>query len=416
MISIVTPFMNGLDLLPDYEAATLGARLVLIDNGSDAETADALQSLPPERGIVIRNESNLGFAAANNQGYAQADGDIIVFLNSDIAGDPAWLKLVADDVKDGALYGPSVNQQLVYGMWLPYIEGWCIAATRATWDRLAYYEEGYRRGPWDAAAYPGPYWEDNDLCLRALQLDIALIQTHWPVQHKGGRTAGALVKHGATFEANRATFTQRVQSASNGTGGSSTPTHARYQAHVHTQSDIQHHLPLLYSLARGNVLELGTRSGVSTAALLAGVEARGGQVWSVDIDDCSGVAAGHPLWTFTQGDSTDDQLFKRVCQQANPIGPAGFEFQLLLIDTFHCYEQAAAELALWHRSVAPGGTILMHDPETFPGVRRAAQEFATKHGWPITFVLPCHGMAVITRPIEGVSAEGASWAMEGAQS
>jgi hypothetical protein len=40
----------------------------------------------------------------------------------------------------------------------------------------------------------------------------------------------------------------------------------------------------------------------------------------------------------------------------------------------------------------------MHDPETFPGVRRAAQEFADAHGWPITFVLPCNGMAVIVRP------------------
>ena len=211
-ISIVTPFLNGLDLLPDYEAATLGARLVLIDNGSDAETADALTSLPPERGIVIRNETNAGFAAANNQGYAQAEGDIIVFLNSDIAADPAWLKLVADDVKDGALYGPSISQQLVYGMWLPYVEGWCIAATRATWERLS--NDGRKHfGPWDDLAYPGPYWEDNDLCFRALQQDIALIQTHWPLQHKGGRTAGALVKHGVTFEANRATFAARAKSA-----------------------------------------------------------------------------------------------------------------------------------------------------------------------------------------------------------
>ena len=163
---------------------------------------------------------------------------------------------------------------------------------------------------------------------------------------------------------------------------------ARYQQHVHTQSDIQHHLPLLYSLSRGNVLELGTRSGVSTAALLAGVEARGGHVWSVDIDECSGVAAGHPQWTFSQGDSRDPDL---PAQVATPI-------DLLLIDTEHQYEIAQAELALWGSYVRPGGTILMHDPETFPGVRRAAQEFADAHGWPITFVLPCHGMAVIRRP------------------
>jgi predicted O-methyltransferase YrrM len=168
-----------------------------------------------------------------------------------------------------------------------------------------------------------------------------------------------------------------------------TDTFQRYQQHYATQSDIQHHLGLLFSLAKGNVLELGTRGGVSTAALLAGVERNGGHVWSVDLDDCSQVAAGHPLWTFMQGSSTDLALYESF---------GATTFDLLLIDTEHTYEQAKAELALWDDRIAPGGHICMHDPETFPGVRRAAQEFATAHGWPITFVLPCHGMAVIRRP------------------
>ncbi len=179
---------------------------------------------------------------------------------------------------------------------------------------------------------------------------------------------------------------------------------ARYQQHLATQSDIQHHLPLLFSLAHGNVLELGTRSGVSTAALLAGVERSGGHVWSIDVEDCSSVAQGHAQWTFVQGDSRDPDL------TAQKTGNEPFD--LILVDTFHAYEVAQAELALWGPHLACGGTILMHDTETFPGVRRAAQEFADAHGWPITFVLPCHGMAVITRPMEGVSAEGSSWAME----
>lgn len=163
-----------------------------------------------------------------------------------------------------------------------------------------------------------------------------------------------------------------------------------YQQHYATPSDIQHHLGLLFSLAHGNVLELGTRSGVSTAALLAGVERDGGHVWSIDLDDCSSVAAAHPQWTFIQGSSTNPDLV------ASKTGDEPFD--LILIDTEHTYEQAAAELALWGPHVAPGGTIAMHDPETFPGVRRAAQEFADARGWPITFVLPCNGMAVIRRP------------------
>lgn len=224
-ISIVTPWMNGLDLLPDYAAAVQGCEVVTVDNGSDAATAQALEA---GGGVYIRNETNLGFAAANNQGYAKATGDIVIFLNSDVVPAGPWLSMVAANVRDGALYGPALNHQLVWGMWLPYIEGWCIAATRGTWARLCaeqvrleiqrFFGEEHpihaanaSIGPWDTAAYPGPYWEDNDLCLRAMQAGISLIQTAWPIQHKGGRTAGALLKHGATFECNRATFAARVK-------------------------------------------------------------------------------------------------------------------------------------------------------------------------------------------------------------
>ncbi len=171
-----------------------------------------------------------------------------------------------------------------------------------------------------------------------------------------------------------------------------TDTFARYQQHLATPSDIQHHLGLLFSLARGNVLELGTRGGVSTQALLAGVEQHGGRVVSVDIDPaCADVAKGHPLWAFWHGSSTDANMAQDITTYNGP-------WDVLMIDTEHTYEQASAELALWGLLVRPGGHILMHDPETFPGVRRAAREFATKHGWPITIVTPCNGMAVLRRP------------------
>jgi predicted O-methyltransferase YrrM len=198
-----------------------------------------------------------------------------------------------------------------------------------------------------------------------------------------------------------------------------TETFQKYQQHYMTPSDIQHHLGLLFSLAKGNVLELGTRGGVSTQALLAGVERHGGHVYSVDIEDCSQVA-NHAQWTFTQASSTDPTLPDRLDAfgEIDENGE-GAPFDLVLIDTEHTYEQASAELALWGLLVRPGGHILMHDPETFPGVRRAAREFAAAHGWAITIVTPCNGMAVLRRPEYpepvGVSAEGASWAMEAAR-
>lgn len=169
------------------------------------------------------------------------------------------------------------------------------------------------------------------------------------------------------------------------------PIKQRYLQLCNTQSDIQHHLPLLYSLAHGNVLELGTRTGVSTAALLAGVETRGGAVLSIDIDDCSELFKGHPQWAFWQQSSTDADVAQDITTYAGP-------FDFLLIDTEHSTEQVSAELTLWAPSMAPGGTICVHDTETFPGVRRAIADFCDARGWQVTFVLPCNGMAVIEVP------------------
>jgi glycosyltransferase involved in cell wall biosynthesis len=241
-LSIITPWYgpNSVALMADYYAAVQGAQVITVDNASEHAIAQQLSAMTTELGgEYIRNNTNVGFAAANNQGYARATGDIVIFLNSDIAAPAGWLNAVAADVQPGALYGPSLAQQLIYGMWLPYLEGWCIAATRETWDGLrprledwtaakARGEWGHiqqhlaengakgkrpivQRGPWDAELFENPYWEDNYLCFEAMDKGVSLIHTAWPVQHKGGASAGALIKHGASFERNRATFAERVR-------------------------------------------------------------------------------------------------------------------------------------------------------------------------------------------------------------
>lgn len=230
-LSIVVPFSGSTaHLITDLSTAVQGAdEVIVVDNASSEDTAAALREVEKyPGGIYIRNETNIGFAAANNQGYARATGDVVMFLNSDVIGAPGWLGVVKHDVREGALYGPSLAQQLVYGMWLPYLEGWCIAATQEVWEKLRTFEVRVKRsepepfgtsqldGPWDHLSYPGPYWEDNDLCLRAIQANVQLVHTRWGqdrlLAHKGGQTAGAIVKHGATFEQNRATFAGRVRS------------------------------------------------------------------------------------------------------------------------------------------------------------------------------------------------------------
>lgn len=404
-------------LLVDYYRSVEGglAEVISIDNACPPATADALREMTEHLcGVYVRNEENKGFAAANNQGYARATGDIIIFLNSDVAPLGPWLHQVIHDVREGAIYGPSLQYQLVAGRHLPYIEGWCVAATRETWEKISGEwkqmegtEEDIARwtrigDPWDALSYPGPYWEDNDLCFRALQAGISLIQTAWAIQHKGGQTAGPVLNHGASFAQNERTFTDRVLAAFGPLKlkpGAWTDVYARYMQHLHTPSDIQHHLPLLYSLARGNVVELGTRTGVSTAALLAGVEAHGGRVWSVDIDPCGHLYAGHPQWSFVQGDSRSAETLLNVFPIIRGEGDnIDAQIDLLLVDSEHCTEVTSAELALWEPLVRAGGYILLHDPETFPGVRRAINDYRRRRpDLQVTYVLPCNGMAVIRK-------------------
>jgi hypothetical protein len=77
-----------------------------------------------------------------------------------------------------------------------------------------------------------------------------------------------------------------------------------YQHRMRAWSDVQQHMPTMYAAARrypgGTVLELGTRTGNSTAALLAGAVSVNGRVVSVDPGPV-GVPVwwrGRDTWTF----------------------------------------------------------------------------------------------------------------------
>jgi GT2 family glycosyltransferase len=94
--SIVIPVFNREDLTrqclatlpPTLDGAGSGETIV-VDNGSAPATAAVLADFPWVR--VIRNDRNLGFAAACNQGARAARGRIVVHLNNDTVAAPGWL-------------------------------------------------------------------------------------------------------------------------------------------------------------------------------------------------------------------------------------------------------------------------------------------------------------------------------------
>ena len=169
-------------------------------------------------------------------------------------------------------------------------------------------------------------------------------------------------------------------------------------------SDIVQHLPRLYSEASRpgvRVLELGVRSGNSTAAFLAAADQHGGRVVSVDINtptvppefwQCG-------LWRFVKG---DDLTLTGLVDE--PV-------DVLFIDTSHHYGQTLAELRRFHTEVALDGCIILHDtelknPEGAPAsdpdfpVAAAIEDFVAEFAeWDAEFVAGCYGLAVLRRSL-----------------
>jgi len=91
---------------PDYQ-------LIVVDNGSKDGTCEYLEHLRQEvpGAKIILNPNNRGFAAANNQGLREADGDIMLLLNNDTVVPGGWLDPLVRHLRDLSvgLVGPVTN-------------------------------------------------------------------------------------------------------------------------------------------------------------------------------------------------------------------------------------------------------------------------------------------------------------------
>jgi cephalosporin hydroxylase len=153
------------------------------------------------------------------------------------------------------------------------------------------------------------------------------------------------------------------------------------------ESDIAPHFPTFARLVAEHnvraVIELGVRTGQSTAAWLYHVGRRG-QVWSVDIEEPR--LPPRTAWTFVLGDDLDPAVLEQLPGLVD----------LVFIDTDHAYAHTLAELDLYGPRVRPGGVIVLHDTENeqpeehgesigmqppFP-VRTAMEQWAESRGYP----------------------------------
>lgn len=96
IISVIIVNTNELHHLKRCLPAVLGQRygeyeVLVVDNGSTDGSVEFLKrEFPQVR--VIQNAANLGYAGANNVGFAHGSGQYLVVLNPDTTVEPDWLR------------------------------------------------------------------------------------------------------------------------------------------------------------------------------------------------------------------------------------------------------------------------------------------------------------------------------------
>ena len=190
MISIIIPVLNQHEMTKEcieaIRANTGEHELILIDNGSEPAAGwSKLGIAPSDNDWCLRNETNLGFPVAVNQGIRAAKGDVICLLNNDVFVTSGWAErlLVALDEYD--IVGPCTNycagyQRVRLDMYndlgelnteavkwsemhservdeVNWVIGFCMMFKKSLYDELGEFDESL----WPSSG------EEIDFCLRA---------------------------------------------------------------------------------------------------------------------------------------------------------------------------------------------------------------------------------------------------------
>lgn len=89
LVSIIVVNWNGNEVLKNcFDSLTKmdypNWELILVDNGSTDGSDKLIENYRPKiKHSIIKNNSNLGFAKANNQGYLKSNGEYVLLLNND---------------------------------------------------------------------------------------------------------------------------------------------------------------------------------------------------------------------------------------------------------------------------------------------------------------------------------------------
>jgi GT2 family glycosyltransferase len=225
---IIIPVWDHLDFTRDCINSILkntapGYRLIIIDNGSAAGTKNYLKGLKatgkPEV-VLIRNEENLGFVKAANQGIAASSAPFLCILNNDTIVTEGWLEEmmdVANGARDIGIVNPASNNLgqkpakgesiESYGHGLKkeagkFVElgaavGFCMLIKREVIEKTGPFDEIYGMGN----------FEDTDFSRRAVKAGYRCVRACGAyVYHRESSSFGKIKTFEEDFRRNRQIF------------------------------------------------------------------------------------------------------------------------------------------------------------------------------------------------------------------
>ncbi len=118
LISVVILNWNGEDFIGKCidsvrNSSYRNLEIIVVDNASNDRSIEKILNF--DNITLIKNEKNLGYAAANNIGFSKANGKYVVALNNDIFVEPDWLNDVVRYMEADDSVGIAGCRQMRYG-------------------------------------------------------------------------------------------------------------------------------------------------------------------------------------------------------------------------------------------------------------------------------------------------------------
>jgi GT2 family glycosyltransferase len=203
------------DCIESLQKHAPGAEIIIVNNGSQPETKEYLDSLDFVK--KIHWAENLGVSKAWNAGIKIATRDMLCVLNNDVLVHASGLqRLVEAALVTGVAgnEGACMNTDFCYAYSTynaeesDYLGGYCIVFTRDLWNKVGAFDE----------LFSPAYWEDNDWSLRVKEAGYKWKIIPDCVFHYVARTSIRVLDMSALFAKQRIKFINKWNHKANGLG------------------------------------------------------------------------------------------------------------------------------------------------------------------------------------------------------